>query len=843
MTTTETITISTAPTADFSADNVSGCAPLVVQFNNLSSLNATNYSWSFPGGDPSTSTLENPVVTYNTAGTYDVVLTVSNAAGSDMVSLSNYITVDDVPSIGFSSSVNGTTVDFTNTTTNATTYSWDFGDGNGSTDVNPTHIYAMDGSYTVVLTATNACGTVMLMDNVNIGTAPNAGAMASLRSGCAPLVVQFTDQSSSNTTAWSWSFPGGDPSTSTLENPVVTYNTAGTYDVMLTVSNSTGTDMLTLSNYITVDDVPSVGFGSSANGAVVNFTNSSTNATTYSWDFGDGNGSMAANPTHTYAMDGTYTVTLTATNNCGSVMTTETVTIITPPTAGFSADNQSGCAPLTVQFSDQSSSNATAWSWSFPGGTPATSTEQNPTVTYNDGGTYNVSLTVSNAAGMDISTQTSYITVAPQPSPSFTALRNDFTVNFTNTSSDATSYSWDFGDGNGSMDINPVHTYAMEGTYTVVLTATNDCGVQTSSQSVEIVLGPLAGFSADQTEGCAPLTVQFSDQSSGDVTTWSWSFPGGNPSTSTDQNPTVVYDTPGSYSVMLEIETLTGSNMLVQNGFITVLSAPSPAFNTDISGGTVDFINNSSNATTYSWDFGDGNGSMDANPTHTYAMDGTYTVTLTATNECGPETISQTIVIVTPPTAGFSSDVVEGCAPLLVEFSDESSSNATSWSWSFPGGVPATSTDQNPKVEFPNSGNYTVTLEVTNSAGSNSISQINYITVLAAPTASFSSVVSDNQVSFTNLSSGGDSYLWEFGDGNSSTEVNPTHVYTMSGTYPVTLTVTNECGSIEFTQEIIIEIVSIPSSGFIGSAQEGCTPLEVSFTDQSSANTTDWTWQ
>ncbi|MEO0780097.1 MAG: PKD domain-containing protein, partial [Bacteroidota bacterium] len=191
-------------------------------------------------------------------------------------------------------------------------------------------------------------------------------------------------------------------------------------------------------------------------------------------------------------------------------------------------------------------------------------------------------------------------------------LRNDFTVNFTNTSSDATSYSWDFGDGNGSMDINPVHTYAMEGTYTVVLTATNDCGVQTSSQSVEIVLGPLAGFSADQTEGCAPLTVQFSDQSSGDVTTWSWSFPGGNPSTSTDQNPTVVYDTPGSYSVMLEIETLTGSNMLVQNGFITVLSAPSPAFNTDISGGTVDFINNSSNATTYSWDFGDGNGSMDA---------------------------------------------------------------------------------------------------------------------------------------------------------------------------------------------------------------------------------------
>ncbi|MEL6639642.1 MAG: PKD domain-containing protein, partial [Bacteroidota bacterium] len=410
---------------------------------------------------------------------------------------------------------------------------------------------------------------------------------------------------------------------------------------------------------------------------------------------------------------------------------------ITPPTAGFSADNQSGCAPLTVQFSDQSSSNATAWSWSFPGGTPATSTEQNPTVTYNDGGTYNVSLTVSNAVGMDISTQTSYITVAPQPSPSFTALRNDFTVNFTNTSSDATSYSWDFGDGNGSMDINPVHTYAMEGTYTVVLTATNDCGVQTSSQSVEIVLGPLAGFSADQTEGCAPLTVQFSDQSSGDVTTWSWSFPGGNPSTSTDQNPTVVYDTPGSYSVMLEIETLTGSNMLVQNGFITVLSAPSPAFNTDISGGTVDFINNSSNATTYSWDFGDGNGSTDVNPTHTYAMDGTYTVTLTATNNCGPVTTTETVTIVTAPTADFSADNVSGCAPLVVQFNNLSSLNATDYSWTFPGGDPSTSTLENPVVTYNTAGTYDVVLTVSNAAGSDMVSLSNYITVDDVPSIGF----------------------------------------------------------------------------------------------------------
>ncbi len=842
VTTTEVITIVTAPTADLSANMTSGCAPLTVQFNNLSSSNATSYSWSFPGGDPASSTMENPMVTYNTAGTYDVMLTVTNAAGTDMISLSNYIVVDDVPSIGFSSMVSGSTVDFTNTTTNATSYSWDFGDGNTSTDANPTHTYAMDGSYTVTLTATNNCGTVTTTDNVNIGTAPNAGATANVTSGCAPLTVQFTDQSSANTTAWSWTFPGGTPATSTMENPMVTYSTAGTYDVMLTVTNSTGTDMLTLSNYITVNDVPSVGFGSMVNGTMVSFNNTSNNATSYSWDFGDGNSSTAANPTHTYATDGTYDVTLTATNPCGSVTSMETVVIVTAPTAGFSADNVSGCVPLIVQFNNQSSANATGWSWSFPGGNPATSTMENPTVTYNTAGTYDVTLTVTNAAGMDISTQTSYITVDPMPSPSFTVLRSDFTANFTNTSTDATSYSWDFGDGNSSTDVNPSHTYTMEGTYIVTLTATNPCGTMTFTQEVEITLGPQAGFTADVTEGCAPLTVAFSDLSSGGVTNWQWSFPGGTPATSTMQNPTVVYDTPGNYGVSLEITTATGTNMLAQNGFITVLPAPSAAFNTMVNGSTVDFTNNSSNATSYSWDFGDGNTSSSANPTHTYMMDGTYTVTLTAISECGEVTTTQTVVIVTAPVAGFTANQVEGCAPLEVEFTDQSSSTPTAWSWSFPGGTPATSTEQNPKVEYTTAGNYTVTLEVTNAAGSNSITQINYISVLAQPTASFSSTVSDNQVSFVNQSTDGDSYSWDFGDGNTSMEINPTHVYTMSGTYTVTLTVMNECGSVEFTEEITIEVVTIPSSGFIGSMREGCAPLEVTFTDQSSANTTNWAW-
>ncbi|MCB0545881.1 MAG: PKD domain-containing protein, partial [Saprospiraceae bacterium] len=182
-------------------------------------------------------------------------------------------------------------------------------------------------------------------------------------------------------------------------------NNAGTFNVTLTVSNSVGSNTATQSGYITVNPSPVAGFTSSVNGLTATFTNTSQNAVSYNWDFGDDTNSNQANPTHTYDEDGSYVVILTVTNPCGSVTFTQTVVIVTPPTAGFSASPTSGCGPLTVQFTNASSPNATSWNWQFPGGTPSSSTQQNPTVVYNNAGTFNVTLTVSNSVGSNTATQ------------------------------------------------------------------------------------------------------------------------------------------------------------------------------------------------------------------------------------------------------------------------------------------------------------------------------------------------------------------------------------------------------------------------------------------------------
>jgi len=117
---------------------------------------------------------------------------------------------------------------------------------------------------------------------------------------------------------------------------------------------------------------------SNVNGNVISLTNAVIGATSYSWDFGDGMTSTDMNPTHTYTMDGSYTVTMTATNACGDITTTETVIIITAPTVAFTSNIVSGCVPMTVDFTDQSTGTIDSWLWEITGATPSSSTEQNP---------------------------------------------------------------------------------------------------------------------------------------------------------------------------------------------------------------------------------------------------------------------------------------------------------------------------------------------------------------------------------------------------------------------------------------------------------------------------------
>ncbi len=711
------------------------------------------------------------------------------------------------PISSFTPTVSGTMVSFSDNSTDATSWSWDFGDGNMSALQNPTHIYT-PGVYTVTLSVTNSCGTNMSTQQITIGAAPMAAFMASSTSGCAPLSVNFTDQSTNSPSSWSWTFMGGSPGVSSMQNPAVVYNTPGTYTVVLEATNGSGSNTLTQTSLIVINDSPTAGFTPSISGLIATFANSSTGATSYSWDFGDGNMSTMANPSHTYTSGGSYTVVLTATNACGSQQFTQVISVGGAPSAAFTSTTANGCSPLSITFSDMSSGAPSSWSWSFPGGTPSNSTLQNPTIVYSNPGTYDVTLSATNAIGSNSSMQMSYVVVGDVPIAGFMTSTTGYTVSMNNTSVGGTTYSWTFGDGNSSVDPSPMHTYTDAGTYTIELTATNTCGSQQSTETITIGVAPTAAFGLTNSNGCAPLTVNFSDQSLGIASSWNWSFPGGTPATSTAANPVVVYNTAGTYDVTLTATNGLGNDVSNQAGAVVVNDIPLSGFNSSLSGTTATFVNTSTNATSYSWDFGDGNMSTLANPTNMYTNPGTYTVVLTATNACGSQQFTEVVNIVSmaAPIPGIAVDVASGCIPLTVVYTDQSSGNPTSWNWTFAGGTPASSAQQNPTVVYNTSGSHDVSLTVTNSFGMNSSTFSNYIVATDVPVTSFIHAVSGGQVDFTNTTFSGLSYSWDFGDGSSSTQASPIHTYAASGTYTVILTATNSCGTTTSTETVVINL-------------------------------------
>ena len=246
------------PTANFNTNVTSGYTPLSIEFID-SSQNTNVWKWNF--GDSTNSTQKNPVHTYSAAGNYTVMLTVSNANGTDSKTATiNVKTVLQKPVASFSASpITGNSpmkVTFSDKSTGTpTNWKWSFGDGTTSTDKNPTHTYSGAGKYTVGLTVTNAAGSnsVTKSSHINVATAlkaPVASFSASSTSGKVPLKVTFTDKSTGSPTSWRWSF--GDGTSSTSRNPVHTYSKKGKYTVSLTAKNAKGSNTKTMSGYITV---------------------------------------------------------------------------------------------------------------------------------------------------------------------------------------------------------------------------------------------------------------------------------------------------------------------------------------------------------------------------------------------------------------------------------------------------------------------------------------------------------------------------------------------------------------------------------------------------------------
>ena len=408
------------------------------------------------------------------------------------------------------------------------------------------------------------------------------------------------------------------------------------------------------------------------------------------------------------------------------------------------------------------------------------------------------------------------------PSPcaaNFTATPNKgnapLAVTFADTSAGSpTSWLWSFGDGTTSSAQNPpIHTYSVAGTYTITLTASGPCGSNKRAYTVKVCNAITADFTATPHSGNAPLAVTFADTSTGTVTSWSWNF--GDGTTSSAQNPPVhTYSVAGTYTVTLTASGTCESKTRTYP--VRVCNAITADFTATPNKGyaplAVTFADTSTGTvTSWLWNFGDGTTSSAQNPpVHTYSAAGTYTVTLTATGPCGSNTRPYSVTVCNPITANFTATPNKGYVPLAVTFADTSTGSPTSWLWNFGDGT--TSSAQNPPVHtYSAAGTYTVTLTATGPCGSNT--RPYSVTVCNPITANFTATPTSGPapltVTFADTSIGSPtSWLWDFGDGATSTAMNPSHQYTTAGTYTVILTATNSCGSNSLTRTNYITVAS-----------------------------------
>ncbi len=399
------------------------------------------------------------------------------------------------------------------------------------------------------------------------GTPPVADFSGTPTSGCVSLTVDFTDMSSGDPTSWSWDFGDG-VGTSTAQNPSYTYNAAGNYTVTLTATNEYGSDTETKTNYISVSDVPVAGFsGSPTSGQApltVDFTDESTgNPTSWSWDFGDGGTSVDQNPTYTYNDSGDYTVTLTASNACGSDVETKVDYIHVDPPGGAKAFALSDIPVKGTVSGDYTNTHTSDNLYEVitereSGGKPA-----NRYSYLEHKWDFNV------ASGTSIA----FYVEAYRPDNSegddfsfeYSTDNSSFTPLLTVNSATEQTYSAAMPSSiSGTVYIRVVDADQTPGNRNLDAVYVDYMYIESTSGPVP----PVANFDGSPTSGSVPLTVSFTDLSSGDPTSWTWDF--GDGGSSNIQNPTHEYTVAGTYSVSLTVSNAYGSDTETKVDYITV---------------------------------------------------------------------------------------------------------------------------------------------------------------------------------------------------------------------------------------------------------------------------------
>ena len=822
-----------------------GCNPVGISFSASNSQNSNFFSWNF--GDGTTSSSENPTHTFfyqypDTATEYNVTLTTSSIFGcTTKDSLS--VMVFPAPTAFFEAHMedgcNPGEFSFTNLSQGATSYHWDFGDQNTSTDPEPVHIYTLNDSsqaesFIVTLTATNENGcTKTFSQTLWVYPQVVANFKISASEGCHPVTIEFTNLSSGpeNGLTYEWNYGDGQQSSNAQTSHIHTFkNNSHTNDTTYVVG-LTVTYLDQCSSYhektVTVKARPKASFSLDQNQGCaplpITATNHSEGGSNFLWDFGDNSEPYYSDETeiahqyhNTSAAPGIYTITLTATGQNGcSHEKSHNVMVYPQLTALFDASTREGCNPLTVSF-ENLSAGADNYLWSF--GDESTSSLQNPTYVFTNQNhsaarKWIVTLHTSSIYGCT-SEYSDTITVNPAPVVAWSLSDysgcSEFAPVFSNESSYASTFQWDFGDGNTSQEETPQHSWSNTGSsiahFEVSLTTGNTFGCNsTKSRSVHVYPQIEADFTTENNifEGCSPLEVRFENLSTGS-TQHTWSF--GNGNTSQQSNPAHVFHNnthnPLTFAVELIAASAHGCADTVTKEII-VYPVPEAGFSVyphqqSYPSTTVEITNHfPGQPWSYLWNFGDGNTSETDEPTfsHTYQWNEDdlssreYEITLVTYNDFCSAHAQQNILITSPaPVAMFEAELV-GCSPYEISLSNQSL-YAHTYRWYFGDG--SVSGQQNPQHVYHYPGNYALTLVVTGDGGRDTIQAT--VEVLPSPTAGF-----EVKSGFINLPSEplevinnsllATSWYWEFGDGGTSTAFEPVYYYSDPGIYDITLTV------------------------------------------------------
>ncbi|HVM88599.1 MAG TPA: PKD domain-containing protein [Puia sp.] len=595
------------------------------------------------------------------------------------------------------------------------------------------------------------------------------------------------------------------------------------------------------------------------------FQSTSTGATSWNWNFGDiiNNTANTPNATHTYNSPGTYTVTLTI--NGGSTAT-QTIIVNSPPTVKFAVSDSTGCFPLNVQFYDQSTPGSSGaaivnWRWDFGDGVIDTTGIKNPSHIYNLANPtgFPVTLQVVDANGCSgVVPKTKYIVIQDGVSPSFDIIasvgcKSPITVNLNNTSSSPTgypvSYTWSFGDGSpNSNATSPPHTYLTSGNYNIKLVVASQKGCSDSLTKIaNIVAGNVSSSFTAPDSVCVNTPINFNNTSTPTPTISNWNFGDGTSSNAIDT--TKIYTTAGIYNVKLTntfgscIDSFI-KKVVILNPAVANFSA-SPLVSCD-SLFTVNFIDQSTGASKWLWNFGDGTTSSQQNPTHTYKGYGNYNITLTVYNasNCGGTITKNQYIKNAKPTVQLSQINAGGCIPYSFTpiLTDSTIDGIKSYLWDFGDGTTSTS-GVPPTHVYNNVGTYPVKLTITTNGGCTATTvdtvKVGSIKPIVNFTAIPTNVCVNSPVSFTDKSTNNpDQWYWTFGDNGISTQQNPTYQYTLPGTFIVTLRAYNH-GCNDSAKTTIT--VNPPLAAF--TYNFSCSNNQTAFIfHDSSIGANSWTW-